>query len=312
MSNTKVFWGTFLICTGILLLMFQFGWINGGLGFVFNLWPLLIILWGFSLLNIQPIIKRILVAASGILLSLFIVALFSAGSNSIKNFKFWDNDHKRIKTENIDKKYKLSYVPEKHDTLSFEIEAAAGRFELEGITNDLVSVHSKGVFSDISLNYFDSDKELELEFDSGENINIDFDDNGIKRISKIYINPNVIWDIELDIGAASFYADLSEYKIRELRIKSGASGINAIIGEMYKDVKIFIDAGVSSVTISIPENYGCTIHEDTGLSGLQFDNFKKIGKGLYKTENSENAENNIYIELDGGVSDFNIERYKLK
>jgi len=210
MNNTKVFWGTFLICSGILLLMYQFDWINGGFDFVFNLWPLLIILWGISLLNIQPIIKRILVALSAVLLSLFLVALFSAGSSSIRKIKFWNRDYSNVKIENMDDHYKLKYIAEKHDTIDIEIESAAGKFEIADSTDDLISVNAKGLFSDVSLNYYEKRKELELDFDSDDNYDFKInDDDGFSRESLIKLNKNVVWTMDIDVGAASFNADLT-------------------------------------------------------------------------------------------------------
>jgi hypothetical protein len=310
MSNTKIFWGTFLICTGILLLMFQFDWINGGLDFVFNLWPLLIILWGISLLNFQVIIKRIVVASSAILLSLFIVAVFSAGSNTVKKIKFWDNKSDNVSIESIDEQYSLKYLPDIHDTLTIEIDAAAGDFEVADSTDELIFVNAKGIFADVALNYYEKSKEIELDFDTDDDINIRINDKNITREGSVKLNKNVVWNMDIDVGAAAFSADLSQFKIKELRIESAASGVDFKIGEEYEDVKIFVDSGISSVSINIPESFACSIDEDAGLSSLSFAGFKKSDDGLYKTENYNKTKKRIHIEIDGGVSDFKIVRYK--
>jgi hypothetical protein len=312
MSNTKVFWGAFLICTGILLLMLQFNWINGNLGFVFSLWPLLIVLWGVSLLQINLVLKRIIVSASAILLSIFIVAIFSAGTNSIKKIKFWDSNHRISESESFNNNYKLNYKADLHDTLKFEINAAAGEYEIASITKDLVNVRAKGIFSDVSLNYFGKNKEIELDFDSDEKININFDKDDIKRQGKIKLNKNVVWDMDIDIGAASLYADLSEHKIQTINLSSGAAGVDIKVGELLEDVNIYVDAGVSSITLNIPKSFACTIKEDTGLSSLDLIGFKKIESGFYKTDNFADSDGHIYIEIAGGVSGFKIERYQTK
>lgn len=309
MNNTKVFWGTFLISLGILFLMFQFDWINGGLDFMLNLWPLLIVLWGISLLNITAVLKRILIAISAILLSIFIVALFSAGSSAVKKVKFWDRDHHEVKIEEMDKEYFLEYDAQKHDTISLDLEAAAGEFKVGSPTEKLAKVHAKGVFTDISLDYYDEDNELEIEFDDDGDIKIDLEGGEIYRNAYISLNPNVIWDMDFDVGASSFHADLSSYKVREMNVESGAAEVDIKIGELYESVRVFVDAGVSSVKLTVPESFGCEIYEDTGLSGLDFDNFIKEKNGVYRTENFDKSDKKIYIEIDGGISDFNIKRY---
>lgn len=309
MNNTKVFWGTFLITLGVLFLMFQLDWINGGLDFMLNLWPLLIILWGVSLLNIAAVLKRILVAISAILLSFIIVALFSAGTSSIMKIKFWDRDHHEVKIEEMDKEYFLEYDANKHDTISLELEAGAGEFEIGQPTDKLAKVHAKGVFTDISLDYYEKENELEIEFDEDGDIKIDLDGDGISRSAYISLNPDVIWDMDFDVGASSFHADLTNYQVRELNVGSGAAEVDIKIGDLYESVRIFVDAGVSSVKLAVPESFGCEIYEDTGLSGLDFDNFIKEKSGVYRTGNFDDSDKKIYIEIDGGISDFNIKRY---
>jgi len=309
MSNTKIFWGTFLISTGVLLLMYQFDWINEGLDFVFNLWPLLIILWGISLLNFQVIMKRIVVALSAILLSLFIVAVFSAGSNTLKSVKFWDNKKEKVNVESIDEQYSLKYVPDQHDTVALEIDAAAGNFEIADSTDELILVNAKGIFSDVALNYYEKGKEVELDFDSNDDINIHIKDDKFTREALVQLNKNVVWDMDVDIGAAAFNADLSQFKIKEIRLESAASGVDIKIGESYQDVKIIVDSGISSVSIKIPESFACSIDEDAGLSSLSFAGFKKSDDGLYKTGNYNKTKKRIHIDIDGGVSDFKIIRY---
>ena len=314
MSNTKIFWGTFLISIGTLLLFFQFDWIDGGLGFIFNLWPLLIIVWGVSLLKIAPVFKKMLVALSAILLSIFIFALFSAGNNVVDKVKCWGGSCSNVriyKSDHVfDQKYILDYDSTMHDILKFEMDAGAGKYILGDVTDELVSVYANGVFSDVSLNYLEQEKKLSLDFDGGGDMSIKIDDDGFKREGIIALNPNVLWDIDIDVGAASLDADLRKYKVRELEIESGAAGVDIKIGELAEEVKIFIDAGASSICISIPDDFGCEIEENVSLSGIHFDGFSKGDNGSYKTENFEKAERRIYISIDGGVSDFKIARYK--
>jgi len=66
---------------------------------------------------------------------------------------------------------------------------------------------------------------------------------------------------------------------------------------------------MASVNISIPQNAACEIETDSGLSSNNFDGFTKTDDGHYQTPGFANAKNKIHINIDGGMSDFKVNRY---
>ena len=92
MKKGTIFWGIFLISFGILLLIMQFDLTYFSLTFGIDLWPLILIFWGVSLLKIPDIYKKILAGATGLLIALFIAGLIDGANNHFNRvFNIWDN-----------------------------------------------------------------------------------------------------------------------------------------------------------------------------------------------------------------------------
>jgi hypothetical protein len=70
-----------------------------------------------------------------------------------------------------------------------------------------------------------------------------------------------------------------------------------------------VKTGVADVKINIPEGSGCKIRTKTGLSAKDFTDFIKIDNGNYETANYKNSVKKVFINLDGGLSNFEVNRY---
>ena len=69
------------------------------------------------------------------------------------------------------------------------------------------------------------------------------------------------------------------------------------------------ETGASKVKISIPKNVACQIKVDSGLSSNDFDGFTKRDENTYQTDNFDDARNKLVINLEGGLSKFEVKRY---
>ncbi len=119
------------------------------------------------------------------------------------------------------------------------------------------------------------------------------------------LNKDVVYDIFIETGATSINYDLSKFKVEEFTIKSGASDIN-IIAPQY-DSNININSGVSRIEISVPDNVGAVIRLDTGISIKDLgEDFLKQGNNVYISNNYEDSEYRININIDSGLSQINI------
>ncbi|MCZ6777287.1 MAG: hypothetical protein O7D34_12685, partial [Ignavibacteria bacterium] len=70
-----------------------------------------------------------------------------------------------------------------------------------------------------------------------------------------------------------------------------------------------VDAGASSITISVPSSAGCEIRYNGGLSRKRFHEFEKVDTDTYRSENFAWSPRKIYIDINVGVSSVKVIRY---
>ena len=123
------------------------------------------------------------------------------------------------------------------------------------------------------------------------------------------LNPEPVWDMQIDVGAANLDLDLSAFKISKLDINGGASSINVKLGNLQPQSTVNIDSGASSVKIEIPEAFACEVQTKTVLVSKDLQGFNKVSEGTYVTDNFSGSEKNIVIVIDAAVSSLEIDRY---
>jgi hypothetical protein len=132
--------------------------------------------------------------------------------------------------------------------------------------------------------------------------------NKMKRKAEIKLNPKLVWDLNLDIGASNFECDYSLLKLRNLSIDGGASNIEIKLGDIYDTTNVNIEVGASNIEIAIPSSSGCLIITSTGLSHKEFEGFIK-NEDQYRTKNFTTANKKIMLKISGGISSFRVSRY---
>lgn len=330
MKYKHIFWGTVLITIGSLFFLKNLELIYFDWRAVLRLWPLLLILWGVSILPVRAFIKLILSFAAILLTLLFIYAnpqsfkyshwnlwdLWSDSQN--QNELRWEDKEDRNQDqppENVQENTEETAWDEQSFTEPFDaaidkavvrFDAAVGEFSINEPTDELLDFSKKGNLGPYKIisKTFDDKKIIALDLEKNF-----FRGSNLRNIASIKLNENPLWDMEIDVGAADMDLDLSRFRINQVIIDGGASAISLKLGDMYEKSIISIDAGASSIQISVPESSGCLVDFDTFLSRKTLNGFEKTESGTYKTENYNDAKNKVIINLDAAVSSFNIDRY---
>lgn len=329
MKNKNLFWGILLLTIGVLYLFKGFGIIWFNWFSILRLWPLLLILWGISLLPLKGGIKFI---SSILVIAVAVVFICRSDRYDFNYFSFnrpfhhsyryiknYDNDNDYDYDDNDydDNDYDYDYdewtkqnfyktFDSTTEEAELKIEAAAGSYLLEGKTDSLVVINTVG--NTLKYNF------SERDYKNKKILKLSVKDKHFKKINNrnsvfIKLNEKPVWDLDFESGASEINFDLSNYKTRDIEIDGGASEIKIKLGDKFNKTKVDIDSGASSVTIRIPEDSGCRINSEIVLSSRNFQGFDKIKRGLYKTPGFDQKDNKVYIEIDGAVSSFTILRY---
>ncbi len=312
MSYRKIFWGVILVLIGILFILKNVGLIYFDWVTIWRLWPLILILWGVSLIPVKDYLKLIFSVAA-IAISFILVNTYDKTGYYSFDWDGRGNHHERSSDNDNwsegtaeQELFQLYDSSIKHVVLN--LDAAAGDFRLNDTapSNKLLTFWKKGTIGNYSMTSNDDSTSTEINLNIQDS-HVKFNNKGMRV--KLGLNPNPVWDLNFDIGAASIDFDLSSYKVEKLSIDGGASSIDVRLGDLNDLTEVEINAGASSIDIQIPETTGAELRTETVLSSRNFQGFKKIKSGLFRTDNYETATKKINMSIDAGVSSVDIRRY---
>ena len=312
MKYRHVFWAFILIAIGVLFMLNNFGVLEFGFRALWSLWPLILILWGISILPIRDGVK--IAALAGVLA--LTVIFFNQISERSTWFRFHDfrgfsrNDWNDNDEEDSGGNYQPQNLSVPYDSLSRKgilvLEAAAGNFNLQGVTSDYLTFNKTGDIGNYSLTTTDTNgrKQIRIALEKSV-IRHNVNENKVD----IRMNDNPAWNLDFDIGAAAIDMDLRDYRIDTAAIDAGASSIKIKLGDKSPLTVLTFNAGASSIQVDIPKESACQIKSESFMISKEFDGFTKKGEGIYQTANFATGKNKIFLTVKTAISKIEINRY---
>ncbi|HET54180.1 MAG TPA: hypothetical protein ENN33_03075 [Ignavibacteria bacterium] len=303
MNSGKLFWGFFFVTIGILIFAAKFNWFELDWDFVWDLWPLILILWGGIILARKTIIKPFFAILFGIVTALIIYG----GISNVLHFNFWNNDwDRRVEWRDSQNQYVVDY----DDSISkakLNLSAGAGKIIIRKTSHDLLSGYSRGERVKYRVDTRTLNDAAYIDFEMRSKKFRPFDDD-LNNTLLLSLNDNPTWEMEFKIGAAKAIFELEEFKIDELTLKTGATDIDLRLGDKSDRTNINVEMGAANLEIAIPRKSGCQISGKMFLSGKEFKGFNKVNNA-YETENFTSADKKIVIDVRGAVSNVEVRRY---
>lgn len=302
MRFRNIFWGLILIILGLLftlenLNVIDFDWYN-----LWRLWPVILVLWGVSILPVKNLVKTILV----------VLVLGGSIYYMLDNTVRWESENSYTFDFSDDNSYDdvdQDFTIPMNDSIKMaklDMEVAASSFHLTEESTGLADFVKSGNQIEYKYTVMQRDSIVDLDIFMED----DFEVNHRKSNTiDLGLNKAPVWDMYFDVGAAKAELDLSNLKIRKLDIDGGAASIIVKVGDNYDITKIKIETGASSIKIKVPEESGCELKISAVLSGKNISGFEKLDHGYYRTSNYDSASNHINIDIETAVSSYSIERY---
>ena len=314
MKPARLFYSFFLISTGTLFLLHNFGIISY-FTVTTEIWPIMLILWGLSSIVNNQIFKNIIASVSGIIASVILAGFIIDKSP--------DSESLDIIIDNKEQSYnKVDTLSIPYDSTivkpaNLNIDAGVAVISIKGGGTDHLLMIKRYINSDSSeknpkstfkiLNkIFDGTHTIDLEFGT----DIEIFKHNVLQTSEIRLHPNTLWNINLQGGASMSSLDLSDYKIQSVSLESGASSVYLKLGNKQEITKVEFEGGMSTFTAEIPESAGCRIHNESGLSANDFEGFSEISENVYETPGYAKAKQKIEMNIESGVSTIKVKRYK--
>lgn len=307
--ENKITSGIWFVFIGLVLLLHNLDVISFNFWATIKYWPLLIIIVGINLIAQNKAYGNYIKIGSNVLFLGWVLYAGMSASTTHWAEELFNNKH--INIGDIDDREPMlnevhtAFDPSvKESTLEFN--GGAGKFEMN--TRESTHLLSARAKTD----------------DMGMNIKTNTDDNkqtvviNAQPTSKskktntvlIELNPTVLWNFELNYGAASINGDLSALRFKKLELNTGASNMELTLGTPQAGISnIDISTGASKIHFRIPKDAAIQVEYTSILSKNSFEGFESNEKGVAKTANYETAENKFNIELSGAANTFTITRY---
>lgn len=310
MKTERIIWGIVLLFLGGLLLLENFNVINFEWSVIWRFWPAIFILIGVNML----FASSRSVAGGMVTVLITIVLLGFIGYKGIndqgEDASSWTADDDASDSSADTQKTNFFREPFIAGTrnATLNIEGGATHFILRDTSSELFTAKVKKKVGNYSLFKFSTDSTETVDFKMTGKTEWDMNKSASNEV-RMTLNPEPIWDINLETGAGKSNFDLTHYKIRKIKLEGGVAKFDIKLGSLNKSTTVDVESGVSKITIAVPESAGCEIKTESGLSSHDFAGFKKVSENVYQTTNFSSAQQKIMINLEGGLSKFRVERY---
>jgi hypothetical protein len=299
-TRRGVFWPLLLIALGIVFLLANFGLITGVSWLaILSLWPLLLILIGLDVAfgrrwPVAALAVEVLVIAAGLAL----VAASPSLGNGI--FTFGRGGGNGVSDVAVPRGNAAS--------LALTLTGGAGRYHVSGGATDLVTAHSDN--ADLRLRASERSDRADVRIDQTGPQGI-FRGTGSTDI-EVRIASNVPTSFTMNAGAGEFDIDLTDVRVADARINTGASTTRLVLPKPAGDVPVRIGAGASTLVITVPEGVEAQVSTSGGLLSLRSDN-SRLGEGggtggcvacgsSVQTSGYATARDRISISISAGAS----------
>lgn len=299
MKTSQLFWGILFLTLGSLILVNNIADLNFDWYFIWNLWPLILVVLGIYFFVKGSSYRWIVVVVISLVLGLMIFAAYK----SITGF-FYYSDDESMEVE----LYEVPYS-EGVKKAFLNVDAAAGRIQLKDTTQHLVSISKKGNFGEYIFSNDLEDDQANVSLEMEEEQHFRFGKGFMKTLVNMELNIRPAWNMEFNAGAASINLDLTPYIVERAAFKTGATSIDVKVGDKSDYTRLEVESGVSKIRIKVPKTSGCEIDSQTEFARKQFDGFTKIDNETYRTPGYEDAVKKVMISLNADISNIIVDRY---
>jgi hypothetical protein len=123
----------------------------------------------------------------------------------------------------------------------------------------------------------------------------------------IHLNGEIPLSLKIDSGASASILDLTNLKVTDLDIDTGASSTELTLPVNAGNTHVDIDTGASSLKVSIPSSVAASIRVKSGIASVNVNSrFPRLDSGFYQSSDYSSAANRVDMTIDAGVGSIEV------
>jgi hypothetical protein len=123
----------------------------------------------------------------------------------------------------------------------------------------------------------------------------------------IRLNREIPLSLKINSGASASILDLSDLKITDLDIDTGASSTELTLPANAGNTHVDIATGASSLKVSIPSGVAASIRVKSGIASVKINSrFPRLDGSLYQSTDYSTAPNRVDMTIDAGVGSIEV------
>ncbi len=121
------------------------------------------------------------------------------------------------------------------------------------------------------------------------------------------LNGQVPLELDLEVGANEARLDLTELRVTELRLKTGASSTEVALPAAAGYTRVKLEAGAAALKLRVPAGVAARIRAEGALASVDVDSlrFPRAG-GVYQSADYDTAANKVEIEVNAAVGSVSV------
>lgn len=301
--------GVTFIFIGVVWMMSKLGYLNFSIiGAVVDLWPLV-----FIVIGVNMIFRKVpyigLITWVG-----FLSAIVGYGIYFAPQDNWIDFGSTNIITSTTEESSNSTITPSSGNFSlvgnegikegELKLDLSAGNLIMGSTTSNLMDyvIPSEIVTVESNINgslaQFEFQEKSSIKRFRNQQRNYDF-----------YLNPMVLWNLEVNAGALDCDMNFSNVPVRDLEINGGAGDFDLEMGNLQDKSEISINMAAGDVNLTVPKNVGLRIEANDLISDHNFgeEGLVKIN-GYYQTTDYDTNTKVIYVELNSAITDVTLTR----
>ena len=131
------------------------------------------------------------------------------------------------------------------------------------------------------------------------------------------LSPDLPWEIAVDVGVASVDADLSGIGVRKFELSSGVADADIRLGPVapgVQNAKATVSSGIATAVLRIPEDTEAMVRLSSGIGVIDAEpDAFGVGGAMWKTAGYDEAKQSgrgVWdVEVSSGIGTVRVERY---